>query len=149
MQHWSALIGTMRNILPSHSSAVWEDLAGDTVEKALRNADHYQEYGSGPYCWLMLMGRRVALDYVRRKANGQTLPLVEWSAVATDAGNERHADSIDVRAAVDALPERHRTLIEQRYWDGLYLKEIGHRTTVYRREVVATTLLRAALQEAV
>lgn len=122
--YWPALVGVAKRMLPRASHAVWEDIAGDTVERAFRNRDRYTELGSGPHAWLMTMASRIALDYTRRRVNTPTLPLDDYRNGTADAGSDRHADMLDVGAALAQASARDRTLLEAHYRDGVKLQAI-------------------------
>jgi DNA-directed RNA polymerase specialized sigma24 family protein len=106
MSYWPALVGTVRKLLPLEDCAVWEDLAADAVEKALRNAHRFEDTaGRGPYSWLMTIAAHLTIDYKRLLKNRRRpLPLTEWSAGTVDAGSERQVAHLDLQAAVATLP---------------------------------------------
>lgn len=153
MAHWPALIGTARRVLPRADRAVWEDIAGDAVERAIRNHERYEDSGNGPYKWLTVIAANLAVDYLRRKANGPSLPLEDFRQGTSDAGSDRHIAVLTAREALSAATEQDRVLLAGYYQDGLSLCEIetgpyATRSTLSRRHRAALRRVRRILEAA-
>jgi DNA-directed RNA polymerase specialized sigma24 family protein len=117
MRHWPVLLSYVRRRLPDADLTTCEDIAADAIAKALTR---YRDLGvpDGLRRWLLTAARNAAIDWRRVKARTEVpLLYLEVAHGRTDAGNDRHADLLDVRAAVAALKPLHRGEIE-RYRDG-------------------------------
>jgi DNA-directed RNA polymerase specialized sigma24 family protein len=121
MAYWPSMMGAAKRLLPLADRTVWEDLAGDTVEKALRNQHRYTDRGNGPHAWLTTMATRIAIDYKRRRGNAPTLPLEDFRHGTEDAGSDRHVDLLDVRSALAQASDRDRAILESHHRDGVAL----------------------------
>ncbi len=148
--YWPALVGTVRNLLPRADYTVWEDLAADTVERALRNAHRYDDRGNGPGAWLTTMASRVVIDHLRRANNRtSTQPLEAWTAATVDAGSARHVAHMDLHDAVGALPDTLTAFVSLRLL-GVDARAAGHQIgllekAAWLREQSARALLRPRL----
>lgn len=124
MSHWLMLFRMARLKLPRADPSTWEDLASATVERAYRNRHRYQpDARNSPAMWLTTIHRNVITDYVRRAAVHPFVPLTNLGRATTDAGSERHADHLYVRAILAHLKPSQRIVIEHRYYDSLTASE--------------------------
>lgn len=132
MEFWPALIGVFRNRLPNHAHAVWEDLASDTLERAIRNQHRYEDRGNGPYSWLCVMASNIAIDYLRRRKNPLELSehLYVCDRATLDAGSDDHLTRLVVTEALERLDDGSRRLLVGYYHEGRKLGELlpGMRT---------------------
>lgn len=126
MDFWPALLGVMRNRLPRHPHAVWEDLASDTIERAILNQHRYIDRGNGPYSWLTVMASHIATDYLRRHMNRaeNALPLAEYGHATLDAGSERHLAAVVVNEALSRVDAASRHLLVGHHHEGRSLREL-------------------------
>lgn len=145
MTHWPLLVGTVKKMLPTASHAVWEDVAGDTLERAIRNLHRYEDRGDGPAAWLATIARRLVIDYSRRPLSRPTTTLAAVRRATVDAGWQHHAEAIDVRAAIAALPDELAEYVEY-CRSGLDQTNAGRRMGWSKsRSSRATALVRRAL----
>lgn len=131
MQHWPLLVGTVKHMLPTASHAVWEDVAADTLEKAIRNLHRFEDRGEGAGAWLATMARRQVIDHVRRQQawghRRQSVRLTDvYQRGVVDAGWQHHAEQLDVRTAIAALPDDLAEYVSARQ-EGYSQEEAGRR----------------------
>ncbi|MGL5811611.1 MAG: RNA polymerase sigma factor [Nocardioides sp.] len=108
-----------------------EDVMQRTFLDVWRHAGRYdpKQRFSG---WLFTIAHRRAVDSLRTKRH----PVVDVDTVRDLVGEdgretvERFADAADVRAAVVALPDHERDVIELAYFSGLSQREIAERLDV-------------------
>lgn len=120
MACWPSLVGVMRNRLPRHDPAVWEDMAGDVIERALRYQDQFDGSDDTLIRWLMTIARNLTIDYVRRHINRaeNALPLQDYGHATLDAGSDRHLTQIAVHDALAEADEYSRRILTARYLEG-------------------------------
>ena len=108
-----------------------EDVLQRTFLDVWRCADRYdpnQRFAS----WLFTIAHRRAVDSLR----GRRHPVVDVEAARGLVGEdgretaERYADAAEVRAALDALPEHERRVLELAYYGDLTQREIAARLDV-------------------
>ncbi len=138
MSYWPLLIGVARRRLPGAGYSVWEDIAGDTVERALR----YQDRCRNPHGWLTVMADRIALGHRRRKVNMPMLSLDESRKGTLDAGGERHVAIIDLRGALQRVKPQDRSALTDYYRDGVTTDRCADR----QRRCRALVRVRAILE---
>lgn len=87
---------------------------------------------SSLYTWLYRVAVNAAKDYVKGRSRRPLAPLDERMATQIPNGEphvieglERREIRLRVRAAVDALPERYRTVLALRELEGLTYQEIA------------------------
>lgn len=142
-------------------SAAAEDIVQETFWRAWRGAATFRPERGGVPGWLFGIARNLAIDLWRqRQARPPTAPadpgglaldqLADPDADVVEAtwASDRHAQ---VRAALSALPEAQRRVIELAYFKGLTRQEIATATgeplgTVHTRARLALQKLREALQ---
>ena len=147
-EHAQHVRNLLRRRLPYADPAALDDLVHDVFVRALRHQAQYREQGK-PLSWLLTIAAHLATDHVRAAARRMDVPVDAWHAIVSDAGNDRHADAIDVQAAVSALPESQQTFIWRVYRDDVpyYVAagcepHHGRQTRVHR---AAMTALRALM----
>lgn len=106
--------------------AVAEELAQEALARAWERWDDVSAYES-PEAWLFRTARNLATSVLRRRMierRAQRLRIAsEADAVEGDDVGSAVADSVAVRTAVAALPERQRAVISARYLLGLSVRE--------------------------
>ncbi|MFB4282663.1 RNA polymerase sigma factor [Nonomuraea sp. MTCD27] len=118
-EHWPLVCGfLLRRTRDPHLA---EDLAQETFVKATRALLGWR--GENPAAWLLTIARNVLVDHVRRTRRELPLP---------DAGElgvpPLHVAALDVRDALDRLPEQHRRLLRLVYFEGFSLVEVAAMT---------------------
>ncbi|MGP4096240.1 RNA polymerase sigma factor [Nonomuraea sp. KM90] len=118
-EHWPLVCGfLLRRTRDPHLA---EDLAQETFVKATRALLGWR--GENPAAWLLTIARNVLVDHVRRMRRELPLP---------DAGElgvpPLHVAALDVRDALDRLPEQHRRLLRLVYFEGFSLVEVAAMT---------------------
>ncbi len=105
--------------------AVAEDLLQTTLLK-LHSARRTYRMGMPLKPWLFTVAARVRLDEWRRRMRKDVKEddLDEEIAAPAKEGIDKQAQET-VRAAVTALPEAQRTVVQLHYFEGLSFKEIG------------------------
>jgi len=139
-----------------------EDILHDVFVEAWRRAGDYDPRRGTVRTWLLLRMRSRCLDRVRSAAysRGESLDDREEATLrrgqpGTDGGAEEleaAPDRARVRAALAALSDAHRAVLELGYFEGLSSSEIGARLqiptgTVKSRVRAALAILRDALGE--
>jgi RNA polymerase sigma-70 factor (ECF subfamily) len=125
------------------------DLVQDTFLRAYERLDQYVETHRFS-TWLFRMGINLAISFRRRlKVEQRTL---EEARQLPDAGPEsppppaeeaaRREEAVRLREAIGRLPERYRTVVRLRYFDGLSCAAIA-RELATTANVVSLILFRA------
>lgn len=105
------------------------DVSQDTFLKALRNLDRFR--GDSSFrTWLLSIARREALGALRSERGQRCVPLEGHEVIpGSGSGPDAHAIQSDevrrIRAALDRLPEKQRSSVSLRLFDGLSFREIG------------------------
>jgi len=113
-----------------------EELVQDAFVRLWQSAGHYDPARGTVRTWVYTLARRAAVDLWRRESTRATLPLdAEALHVLEDRGGHRdHYDalllSLEVRGALDALPEKHREVLTLAYEHDLTQKQIADRLDV-------------------
>lgn len=113
--HYHAIASYLLRRTGDHALA--EDLAADTFVAAMRGLPRYRDTGAGLRPWLY----RIAANKANRASRKPAHPLATRPA-AHDPDHERHAV---LRAAIDTLPARWRTVITLAYWSPLTTHQIA------------------------
>jgi RNA polymerase sigma factor (sigma-70 family) len=151
--HWPLLVHTVRQMLPTASYMVWEDVAADALERGVRNLHRFEDRGDGAATWLVVIAKRLVIDHARRQKLRQAVPLTESREAATvDAGWQHHVEQLDVQAAIAALPDDLTTYVLHRR-DGLTQEQAGQqmgwgKTMAFNRNVAVRRALTAHLEAA-
>ncbi|GAA3682055.1 hypothetical protein GCM10022224_052990 [Nonomuraea antimicrobica] len=98
-----------------------EDLAQETFIKATRALLGWR--GENPGAWLLAIARNVLIDHVRRTR--RELPLPDPEELAVPAFD---VSAVEVREALDRVPEQHRRLLTLVYLEGFSLVEVAAMT---------------------
>ena len=127
-----------------------EDITSEVFERALRYRKRYDDRRGSPISWLIGIARRVIVDHVTSEhAHTAEIPELGFEHGFED----QIATRLELRAAVQELPERDRELIALRFGADLTGTQIarilGLRTnTVEVALHRALTALRRSLQAA-
>jgi RNA polymerase sigma factor (sigma-70 family) len=108
-----------------------EDVLQRTFLDVWRSAERYdpdQRFAG----WLFTIARRRAVDCLRGRRHSVVDVEAARGLVGEDGREtaERHADAAEVRAALDALPEHEREVLELAYYADLTQREIAARLDV-------------------
>jgi RNA polymerase sigma-70 factor (ECF subfamily) len=150
-EHWPLVLGSIRRQMTGLEDDA-EDLAADVFERAVRHAARYEPAEHGPAGLLLVIARRCVMDYHRRRRLRTIVALDDVARCrgTRDAGSERHADEIDVRAATAVLPPRDRMIVALRS-EGRDYAEIsavvgGSKSSALRRHRAAVVALGLSLR---
>ncbi|MDR8408489.1 RNA polymerase sigma factor [Nonomuraea sp. 3-1Str] len=112
-----------------------EDLAQETFVKATRALLGWR--GENPAAWLLTIARNVLIDHVRRSRRELALPDADELGAPP-----LHVAALEVRDALDRLPERHRRLLTLVYLEGFSLVEVATMTGA-KHATIKTAVWRA------
>ena len=136
-RHAGTVYGLAKRILTRQEDA--EEVVQDVFAQVWRDAPRYDPSRASVAGWIMVLARTRAIDRLRaRRARpdqqdgiepGQAPPLVAAGQDPEHAVISKEASS-KVRAALDALPDSLRTLVELAYFQGLTHSEIAGQTGV-------------------
>lgn len=139
-----------------------EDLAADVFLQALSSIDRYSQ--QRPFlAWLYGIAHHIIASHYRSERRRWSF-LVPWSRDTDDddrpiedlpdpeAGPDRHAEYLDLAAAIDRLTGPQREVIRLRYFAGLATEEIAtamrkDTSAIYSLHARALIRLRADLDE--
>ena len=113
-----------------HDAHAAEDAVSESVLKALRKAPGMTDT-SNAKAWLATIVRNTSLDMLRKRK--QTIPLQDVAEATEICGQVQHIDNDTLEslsAAMMALPEDQREIIQLRFLDELSPKEIGQRLSL-------------------
>lgn len=113
--HAPAIRGWLLKHLPGYDPETADDLTADVFVKALGAADRYQDQGRAG-AWLQQIAQRTLIDYARKQRPLVGFPgNLDYHRATTDAGSDRQADVLDVRAALAQLPQVRRRILAERF----------------------------------
>ena len=116
-----------------------EDITSDVFERALRYRTRYDARRGSPISWLIGIGRRAIADYMSSEhAHSSDIPELSVATVFED----QVALRLELREAVEKLPERDRELVALRYGADLTATQIA-RILGLRTNTVEVSLHRA------
>ncbi|MFO0981848.1 MAG: sigma-70 family RNA polymerase sigma factor [Planctomycetota bacterium] len=130
-----------------------EDVAQDALFKAYRNLDSFQ-FDSGFYTWLYRIAVNAAVDTVkkRRRRTATSLDEDEWLKASLEAGGPAPDDepeggemAVQLRRAIDTLPEKYRTILVLREYEGLTYEDLA-RVLKISKGTVESRLFRARMR---
>ncbi|MDP2308413.1 MAG: sigma-70 family RNA polymerase sigma factor [Pseudomonadota bacterium] len=129
-----------------------EEVLHDVFVEAWRSADSYDESRGTVRAWLVTRMHSRALDRRRAPAWSRRAPYDEARAerISIDDDPSLVIDRGRVQAALDALPDEQRQVVELSYYSGLSSSEIAERAavpvgTVKSRTAAALGKLRSGL----
>ena len=104
-----------------------EDLVQDVFLRVWRNGHRWDGERLPFEAWLMVLARRICIDYMRRKKPGSHAALVDEMFVDPEPGPHERAQERGivrkVQAALMTLPVSQRSAIVLRYYQGYSNKE--------------------------
>jgi RNA polymerase sigma-70 factor, ECF subfamily len=130
-----------------------EDVAQDAFFKAYRNLESFQ-FDSGFYTWLYRIAVNAAVDTLKKKKRRGTTSLDEdeWLRASLQAEGPAPDDepsggelAVALRRAVDALPEKYRTILVLREYEGLTYEDLA-RVLKISKGTVESRLFRARMR---
>lgn len=110
-----------------------EDVAQDAFFKAYRNLESFQ-FDSGFYTWLYRIAVNAAVDTVKKRKRRATTSLDEdeWLRASLrapcPAPDEEPSGSelaLVLKRAIDGLPEKYRTILVLREYEGLSYEDLA------------------------
>lgn len=155
-RHAGTVYAMARRVLQALEDA--EEVVQDVFTQVWRDAARYEQSRASVAGWIVMLARARSIDRLRSRqarpdqratADSAFLPLA-----VSDPDPEAHAvgaaDARAVRAAMNALPDAQRELVELAYYEGLTHTELAARTgaplgTVKTRLRTAMAALRRAL----
>jgi len=108
-----------------------EDAVQETFCKAFRQPARLAQADSLG-AWLRVINRAQAIDLLRKRRLGQlgaSGRTAQRALAATTGGINLFELRDAVARAIELLPQRHRTLVVMRYWEGLSCEEIAARVS--------------------
>ncbi len=130
-----------------------EDLLHDVFLEAWRRSADYDPARGTVRAWLSTRMRSRALDRIRSAGRVSNVPLEAAPPAEVSAGEDPDgADRVAVRAALAALPEEQRIVLELAYYAGMSSSEVAERLgvpigTVKSRTAAALRKLRGVLSD--
>lgn len=124
MAHWPKLVSHARRLLPGAAYATAEDIASETIARALTRYDSRSGDGNLS-AWLYRVATNLVIDMTRLKASTE-LPLLDVKLVAREfpPGSDVHVSMLDLGPALDFLTYRQRAMF-MRQESGYGLEEAG------------------------
>lgn len=150
-EHGSALYGWALSRLGDAQDA--EEVVADTLARAWRYYDQFDPARGTERSWVFAIARNAATDRHRRRGRHlRLLAGVPTEEAVHDAGIESYAESTVVKEALHNLPEHHRAVVIEAYFEGRSVNQIASRLgipggTVKSRLYYALRALRTALEE--
>jgi RNA polymerase sigma factor (sigma-70 family) len=109
-----------------------EDATQQTFVKAWRGAATYDPSGA-LVAWLTTIARRAAIDVYRRERrhrNLESISSADSALVTLPPSAEQISDVLEVRQALEELPDQDRELIRLQHYDELTHSEIARQLAV-------------------
>lgn len=103
-------------------------MAGEVFLKALESLDSYKERGVPMQAWLFRIAHNIVVDYLRKSARIDTVPLdtVEIRATSdVEATAEKHIQVEQLAEALKKLTPAQQQVISMRFFAGLSSSEVG------------------------
>ena len=101
-----------------------EDVVSETIERALRYRDSYEESSGSPIAWMIGIANRCVADVLRERGRRVDVQVEDFAGVQPDFSGDVVASS-EIRDAVERLEPRDRELIALRYGADLKARDIG------------------------
>lgn len=134
-----------------------EDIVVEAFVKIWNHAEKFQEVRGSFSAWFHTMVHNLAIDEMRRlqtRSNAQLKSYLGSTGIVADEDNEfmLEIERIQVRAALQTLPEAQQTLLHLAYVEGLSRREIAKRLalplgTVHTRVRLGKEKLKRLLQD--
>ena len=134
-----------------------EDIVIDAFVKIWNHAEKFQEVRGSFSAWFHTMVHNLAIDEIRRlqtRSNAQMKSYLGSTGILPDEDHEfmLEIERIQVRAALQTLPEAQQTLLHLAYVEGLSRREIAKRLalplgTVHTRVRLGKEKLKRLLQD--
>lgn len=139
----SALFGVILKVVGSREIA--EEVLQDTITKAWRNFDSYDDKKGRLFTWLINIARNSAIDATRRKDYGRQNQEIEKVVNRVDEQHNTslNPETIDMRKLAQSLPPEYQTLIDIIYFQGFTQAEAAEALSIPLGTV--KTRLRAAI----
>lgn len=118
-RHYAAIFRVARSRLPDTAA---EDAAAETFARAWKALPRYRRTGAPFVSWLYAIARHVAADMAKAAQRAQPEADVDRGSVDPWSGSD---DRLRLRAALDALPEEQRQVIELKFLVGLTNDEVA------------------------
>lgn len=125
------IYNTVLRIVQNAASA--EDVVQEVFLKTLRNIDAFN-FQAGLYTWIYRIAVNAALDALKKSQRQRAMSLSQEdgttynlpsAAPDPSAGPEQSEMAALLRKAIDELPEKFRTILVLREFDGLSYEEIS------------------------
>lgn len=129
-----------------HSEADAENLLQDTFVKIWRNISRYEATKGRLYTWLVVVARRIALDFVRSAYFSEKTKIQSTDtavSVSSPAPEMQRLEFIGLEKAVGTLEPNLRQVIDLQYFMGYSQQEVADETGIPLGTVKTRT--RAAL----
>ena len=125
--------------------------ANDIIQDSLYKALMHQNDRSNPDAvktWFYRIVVNTSLDYLKKEKKLIHLDDPQWNAIPA----EEAPDTMDLRAAVDALPFPYKTVIVLRYFEDMKISDVArilneNENTIKTRIYTALKKLRIELEE--
>ncbi|HEX5067813.1 MAG TPA: sigma-70 family RNA polymerase sigma factor [Myxococcota bacterium] len=130
-RHAPAMLGVASRILRDRRDA--EDLVHDVFVEAWRKASSFSEVRGSVRSWLLVRTRSRAIDRLRslevarRHVRSEAAQTGDGGAAVPANDPSATPDQRRARAALDALPQPQREVLELAYFEGLTCSEIAAR----------------------
>ncbi|MCI4678351.1 sigma-70 family RNA polymerase sigma factor [Rhodoblastus acidophilus] len=138
------------------SPAQAEDIVQETMIAVWRKAGLYNQAQGGVSTWIFVIARNLRVDYLRRKANREMLPLDDWDQIDDSPTGEDGVLAAErestVRKALAQLTPEQAQILQQAYFaekpQSAIARELGVPLgTVKSRVRLALARLRKLLEE--
>jgi RNA polymerase sigma-70 factor (ECF subfamily) len=139
-EHQEALLARATRLCADRAQA--SDLVQDTFERALRNFDAF-ERGTNGRAWLMTIMARLFIDQLRKRKIATEVQTLDHDELpAEPPAEELKVTSQQLHAAIAALPDELRQVIELHELQGLAYRDIEERFAI-PKGTIGTRLSRA------
>ncbi|MCB0535642.1 MAG: sigma-70 family RNA polymerase sigma factor, partial [Saprospiraceae bacterium] len=118
-KYGDALYGVVLNIV--HAQELAEDVMQETFVKVWKNADSYNAEKGRLFTWLVNIARYTAIDKIRTvkfKENQKTISLDRTVYENEQLSEEMEVQDVGLRAVINSLEEKYRSLIDLLYLQG-------------------------------
>jgi RNA polymerase sigma-70 factor (ECF subfamily) len=125
-----AVYGVVRRVVGDRGRS--EDVVQEAFASVWRAAASYRRERGTAAAWLFAISRNAAADALRARVPAVLADPPDQPDTAPGPGESAAAtlEAFTVHAAVDALPEREREVIELAYFDGLSQSEVAERLSL-------------------